>query len=46
MADEGRTETLADDRTVKLAVAFFVLLAILVAVTLTVCCEGTDAGAV
>ena len=46
MADAGVTETLADDRRVKLAVAFLVLFAMLVAVTLTVCCEGTDVGAV
>jgi hypothetical protein len=46
VADAGVTETLADDSSVKFAVAFLVLLAMLVAVTLTVCCEGTDVGAV
>ena len=46
VADNGFTETLTDERIVRFAVAFLVLLATLVAVTPTVCCEETDEGAV
>jgi len=46
VADNGLTEMLTDERIVRFAVAFLVLLATLVAVTPTVCWEPTDEGAV